>query len=52
MARRQTRIVLLVPWDDEEMDHPAGWDWTGLLDLTTPEDTLVIDFEEVEDSDR
>lgn len=45
MARRETRVVLLIPWDDEDNDHPAGWGFTELLE--TVYDTIVVDFEEV-----
>lgn len=50
MAPRRTRVVLSIPWDDEDNDHPANWDYENLMDLTTDEDgvgVLVIDFEEV-----
>ncbi len=43
------RVTLdLLP--DEGNDHPSRWDWSGLLDLSTPVD--VVKVEEIEQPSR
>jgi hypothetical protein len=45
MADRRTRVTLSIPWDDEETDHPAQWDYTGLLDSLHT--VHVVDFRDL-----
>lgn len=28
---RETKVELLITWDDRKNDHPEGWDWEFLL---------------------
>lgn len=46
MAKRYTRVILSVPWDDEENDHPASWGWTVLLN--TVDEVVLLDFTDVQ----
>lgn len=39
---RETTITLRVTWNPVAQDHPAGWDWSTLLDC----DVSVRDFED------
>lgn len=44
MALRLTAITLLVPWDDEDQDHPAGWGWDLLIGNEQTRLVEVLDF--------
>lgn len=51
MAKRETDIVLRLTWDDEQQDHPAGWDYRTLLwgDPFTKRGTYEVRLLAVED---
>lgn len=31
MAKRKTIVLLRIAWDDNDTDHPVGWDWKTLV---------------------
>lgn len=57
MAKRKTRVLLELVWDDEVADHPAGWDFRTLIegDPFTAEGTTqarLVTFEDVDENNR
>lgn len=43
---RKTRITLVVPWDDEDNDHPSSWGWDVMINNVLPHEVVVVDFED------
>lgn len=50
MAQRRTRVVLSIPWDDEDQSHPCDWGYETLLNVGHDGRlVVVVDWAEVEE---
>lgn len=57
MAKRRTRVLVEINWDDEILDHPAGWDYRTLLmgdpfSVQGTHEVKMLSFEDVDENNR
>jgi hypothetical protein len=46
MLKEQT-VTLRIRFDSENYDAPENWNWSGIIDTSSPEEVELLDYSDV-----